>query len=31
MLLAFKFTRWQSDFERMLAGNGYLATELSRR
>jgi ABC-2 type transport system permease protein len=27
MLLAFKFTRWQSDVERMLSGNGYLATE----
>jgi len=27
MLLAFKFTRWQSDLERLLAGNGYLATE----
>jgi ABC-2 type transport system permease protein len=27
MLLAFKFTRWQSDMERMLSGNGYLATE----
>jgi ABC-2 type transport system permease protein len=27
MLLAFKFTRWQSDMERLLAGNGYLATE----
>jgi ABC-2 type transport system permease protein len=27
MLLAFKFTRWQSDMERMLAGNGYLAVE----
>jgi ABC-2 type transport system permease protein len=27
MLLAFRFTRWQSDFERLLAGNGYLATE----
>lgn len=27
MLLAFKFTRWQSDFERMLSGNGYLASE----
>ena len=24
MLLLFKFTRWQSDFERMLYGNGYL-------
>ncbi|HNQ73927.1 MAG TPA: ABC transporter permease subunit [Verrucomicrobiota bacterium] len=27
MLLAFKFTRWQGDFERLLAGNGYLAEE----
>jgi len=27
MLLAFKFTRWQSDFERLLSGNGYLAAE----
>jgi len=27
MLLAFRFTRWQSDMERMLAGNGYLAEE----
>lgn len=27
MLLAFKFTRWQSDFERLLSGNGYMATE----
>ena len=27
MLLAFRFTRWQSDFERMLSSNGYLATE----
>jgi ABC-2 type transport system permease protein len=27
MLCAFKFTRWQSDMERLLAGNGYLATE----
>src|SRR5258706_302120 len=27
MLLAFKFTRWQHDFERMLSNNGYLATE----
>jgi ABC-2 type transport system permease protein len=25
MLLAFRFTRWQEDAERMLAGNGYLA------
>lgn len=25
MLLAFRFTRWRSDMERMLAGNGYLA------
>ena len=28
MLLAFKFTRWQSDFERLLLGNGYVATEV---
>ena len=27
MMLVFKFTRWQSDFERMLSGNGYLASE----
>ena len=27
MLLAFKYTRWQKDFERLLSGNGYLATE----
>jgi ABC-2 type transport system permease protein len=27
MLLAFRFTHWQSDMERMLAGNGYLAQE----
>ncbi len=27
MLLAFHFTRWQSDIERLLAGNGYLASE----
>jgi ABC-2 type transport system permease protein len=27
MLLGFKFTRWQSDVERLLAGNGYLADE----
>jgi ABC-2 type transport system permease protein len=27
MLAAFKFTRWQHDFERMLDGNGYLAAE----
>jgi ABC-2 type transport system permease protein len=27
MLLAFKFTRWQGDMERMLAGNGYLAEQ----
>ena len=27
MLLAFKYTRWQESFERMLTGNGYLATE----
>ena len=27
MLTAFKFTRWQHDFERMLDGNGYLASE----
>lgn len=25
MLLAFRFTRWQEDMERMLEGNGYLA------
>lgn len=25
MLLAFRFTRWQEDLSRMLAGNGYLA------
>lgn len=25
MLCAFKFTRWQSDMERLLAGNGYMA------
>jgi ABC-2 type transport system permease protein len=27
MLLAFRFTRWQSDMERVLEGNGYLAQE----
>ncbi len=27
MLLAFRFTRWKSDMERMLQGNGYLAEE----
>src|SRR3954466_11480775 len=27
MLLAFRFTRWESDVERLLAGNGYLAKE----
>ena len=27
MLLAFRFTRWQHDFERMLTGNGYIASE----
>jgi len=27
MLLTFKFTRWQADFERMLSGNGYIASE----
>jgi ABC-2 type transport system permease protein len=27
MLLAFKFTRWESDFERLLSSNGYLAAE----
>jgi ABC-2 type transport system permease protein len=27
MLCAFKFTRWQSDMERLLSGNGYFATE----
>lgn len=27
MLLAFKYTRWQSDFERRLNSNGYLASE----
>lgn len=27
MLLAFRFTRWQQDAERMLAGNGYIAQE----
>ncbi len=27
MLLTFKFTRWQSDMERLLAGNGYIAAE----
>ena len=27
MLLAFRFTKWQSDWERLLEGNGYLASE----
>ena len=27
MLLTFNFTRWQADFERMLSGNGYIASE----
>jgi len=27
MLLAFKLTRWQSDMERMLSGNGYVPVE----
>ena len=27
MLLIFRFTRWQQDMERMLAGNGYVAQE----
>jgi ABC-2 type transport system permease protein len=27
MLLIFKYTRWQEDFERLLSGNGYLASE----
>ena len=27
MLLAFRFTRWQSEAERLLEGNGYLASE----
>src|SRR5438067_1873070 len=27
MLLCFRFTRWQADLERMLAGNGYLAQQ----
>ncbi len=27
MLLAFRFTKWQRDAERLLAGNGYLASE----
>jgi ABC-2 type transport system permease protein len=27
MLLVFRFTRWQRDIERMLAGNGYLAQD----
>src|SRR5207249_6883474 len=27
MLLAFRFTRWQSDAERLLEGNGYLAQD----
>ena len=27
MLLTFRFTRWQDDMQRLLAGNGYLAQE----
>jgi ABC-2 type transport system permease protein len=27
MLVMFKYTRWQHQFERLLAGNGYLASE----
>jgi ABC-2 type transport system permease protein len=27
MLLAFRFTKWQKDAERLLEGNGYMATE----
>ena len=27
MLLCFRFTRWQSDMEKMLAGNGYIAEQ----
>lgn len=27
MLLMFKYTRWQSQFERLLTGNGYLASD----
>src|SRR5216683_1947508 len=27
MLLAFRFTRWQKEMERMLSGNGYLARD----
>src|SRR6058998_3615328 len=27
MLIAFRFTRWQKEMERMLAGNGYLAQD----
>jgi ABC-2 type transport system permease protein len=27
MMLMFKYTRWESNFERLLAGNGYLASE----
>lgn len=27
MLLMFKYTRWQGQFEKLLAGNGYLASE----
>ena len=27
MLLMFRFTRWQTQFERLLSGNGYLASE----
>jgi hypothetical protein len=31
MLCAFKFTRWQSDMERLLSGNGYLANRIHLR
>ena len=27
MLLLFKYTRWEDQFERMLSGNGYLAAD----
>ena len=27
MLLVFKYTRWQEDFDRLLSGNGYLASD----
>jgi ABC-2 type transport system permease protein len=27
MLLMFKYSRWQGDFDRLLAGNGYLASD----